>query len=103
MYIYYLYEYIYIYVSMLELYFIDIFDISLFFLICQDGYFHTNALHIKFFNNFSLPDVASVFSPLFNIISLVISVGVIVHEDDEANKVEFVLTDVSCEFTETLH
>ena len=98
-----MYEYIYIYVSMLELYFIDIFDISFHFLICQDEYFHTNALYVKFFNNFSLLDVPSAFIPLFNMISLVISVCVIVSEDDEANTVEFVLIDVSGEFTETLH
>ena len=66
-------------------------------------FFHRNALYIKFFNNFSLPDVAFAFIPLFNIISLVISVGVAVSEDDEANKVEFVLIDISGEFTETLH
>ena len=36
-------------------------------------------------------------------ISLVISVCVIVGEDDEANTVEFVLIDISGEFTETLH
>ena len=66
-------------------------------------YFHTNALYIKFFNNFPLPNVPSAFIPLFNILSLVISVGVIVSENDEANKVEFVLIDVSGEFTETLH
>ena len=70
---------------------------------CQYGYFHTNAFYIKFFNNFSLPDVASAVIPLLHIISLVVSVGVIVSEDDEPNKVEFVLIDIHGEFTETLH
>ena len=36
-------------------------------------------------------------------ISLVASVGVIVSEDDEPNKVEFVLIYIHGEFTETLH
>ena len=53
--------------------------------------------------NVSLPDVASGVIPLFNIISVVISFAVIVSEDDEANKVEFVLIDVNGELTETLY
>ena len=56
----------------------------------------------KVFNKFSLLDVPFAFTALFNIISLV-SVCVVGGEDDEANKVEFVLIDVSGEFTETLH
>ena len=54
----------------------------------HDGYFHTNALYIKFFNNFSLPNVASSFISLSNVISVVFSVSVIVCEDAEGNKVE---------------
>ena len=81
-----------------------IFDVSVnHFCICQYGYFHPNAFYIKFFNKFCLPDVASSVIPLLHIISLVVSVGVTVGEDDEPNKVEFVLIDIHGEFTETLH
>ena len=76
--------------------------LSIFF-ICQDGYFHTNAFYIKFFNKFSLPDIPSAVIPVLHIISLVVSVVVVVSEDDEPNKVEFVLIDICGEFTETLH
>ena len=73
------------------------------FFIFQDGYFHINAFYIKFFNNFSLPDVASAVIPLLHIISFVVSVGVIICEDDEPNKVEFVLIDICGKLTETLY
>ena len=56
----------------------------------------------KVFSKFSLPDVASAVIPLLHIISLV-SVSVIVDEDDEPNKVEFVLIAIHSEFTETLY
>ena len=82
--------------------FIDICDISVIFFICQDVYFHTNAFYIKFFNTFSLPDVESCVIPLLHIISLV-SVSVLVNEDSEPNKVEFVLIAIPGEFTETLY
>ena len=58
---------------------------------------------MKFFNNFSLPDVVSAVIVLFNMISLVVSVGVVVTEDDEPNKVEFVLIDICGKLTETLY
>ena len=50
----------------------------------------------------SLPDVVSAFIPLFKMMSAVVSFTFIVGEDAEANKVEFVLIDVSGELTETL-
>ena len=75
--------------------------LSIFF-ICEDGYFHTNAFFIKFFNKFCLPDVASSVIPLLHIISLV-SVSVLVDEDDEPNILEFVLIAIRGEFTETLY
>ena len=75
--------------------------LSIFF-ICQDGYFHANASYIKFFDTFSLPDVAYGVIPLLHIISLV-SVSVLVDEDDEPNKVEFVWIVIHGEFTETLY
>ena len=68
--------------------FIDIIDISVNFYISHDGYFQTNALYIKFFNNFSLLDVAFSFIPLSNIRSVPFSFCVIVGEDAEGNKVE---------------
>ena len=57
----------------------------------------------KVFNNFFLPDVASAVIPLLHIISLVASISVIVSEDDEPNKVEYVLIDIFGKFTETMH
>ena len=51
---------------------------------------------MKYFNKFCLPD-------LFSMISLVVSIGVIVGEDDEPNKVEFVLIDICNIWSETLH
>ena len=83
--------------------FIDIFDISFNFETSEDEYFHANALYIKFFHKFSLPDVASASILFFNIILVVISFIVIVGEDAEGNIVEFVLIDASGELTETLH
>ena len=56
-----------------------------------------------FFNNFSLPDIVSAVILLFNMISLVVSVGVIATEDDEPNKVEFVLIDICGKLTKTLY
>ena len=68
---------------------------------CQDGYFHTNALYVKFLNIF----LASAVIPLLHIISLVVSlsVSVIVAEHDEPNKVDFLLIYIHSEFTQTLH
>ena len=57
---------------------------------------------MKFFNKFYLPDVASGVV-LFNIMSLVVSVCVMVAGDDEPNKVEFVLIDICGKLTETFH
>ena len=57
-----------------------------FFFICQDGYFDINAFYMKFFNNFCLPDVLSAVNVVFNMVSLVVSIGVMVAEDDEPNK-----------------
>ena len=68
----------------------------------QDGCFHTNALYIKFFNNFSLPDVAPPVIPPLHGISFVVSVSG-EDEGDESNKVEFVLIDIHGEFTATLY
>ena len=61
---------------------------------------HTCIL-FKVFHNCSLPDVASAIIALLHIISLVVSLWVIVGEDDEPNNVEFVLIVIHCEFTET--
>ena len=69
----------------------------------QAGYFHTNAFYIKFLNTFSLPDVASAVIALLHIISFVVSVSVIVGEDDEPHKVEFVSINIYGAFTATLY
>ena len=53
--------------------------------------------------SFCLPDVVSAVTVLFDMISLVVSIGVMVAEDDEPNKVEFVLIDICDKLSETLH
>ena len=58
---------------------------------------------MKFFKNFCLPDVVSAVTVLFDMISLVVSIGVMVAADDEPNKVEFVLIDICDKLSETLH
>ena len=67
-----------------------------FFYICTHGYFPA------IFHNWYLPDVASGIIVLLPIISLVPPICVVC-EDDESNKVEFVLIYTHDEFTETLH
>ena len=49
-----------------------------------------------------LPDVASAFIAGFELVSVVLPVTFTVGEDDEPNKVPFVLTDSSGELTATL-
>ena len=61
---------------------------------------HTCILY-KVFNNCPVPDVTSAIIALLHIISLVVSLRVILHEDDEPNNVEFVLIYTHCAFTET--
>ena len=58
--------------------------------------------YFKFFHNCYLPDVTSCVTVLLHIILLVPPICVVC-EDDESNKVEFVLMDTHDEFTETLH
>ena len=76
--------------------------LSIFF-ICQDGDFDIHAFYMKFFNNFCLPDVVSAVTVLFDMTSLVVSIGVMVAEDDEPNKIEFVLIDICDKLSETQH
>ena len=83
--------------------FIDIFDTSVNFYISHDEYFHVHVLYIMFFNNFSLPDVASSFIPLSNIRSVPFTVCVIVMRMLKLIKQKFVLINASGELTETLH
>ena len=65
-------------------------------------FWHTYILW-KFFSKFCLPDVISVVSVLFTMISLVVSICVILGDDDEANEVEFVLIYICDKQSETLH
>ena len=88
-----MYSYMFIYLS----------HICQFSFLCQDGYFDINAFYMMFFNNICLPDVASAVIVLSDMISLVVSIGVMVTEDDEPNKVEFVLIDICSKLTETLY
>ena len=64
--------------------------------------FSTDVFYLKFFYNCYLPDLASDVIVLLHIISLVPAICV-VGEDDEPNKVEFVLIDTHDEFNQTLH
>ena len=73
-----------------------------FFYICMHGYFPVMYSISSFFQNCYLPDVASGVIVLLCIISLVPPICAVC-EDDESNKVEFVLIDIHDEFTETLH
>ena len=52
---------------------------------------------------FFLPDVASASIAGFMLVSVVLSLTFTVVEDDEVNKVQFVLIDASGELTETLN
>ena len=81
-----IYVYICYYVRMIFLK-ISFTYLSIFY-ISHNGYFHTNALYIKFLINFSLPDVASSVIPLSNVVSIVFSVTVIVGEDTTGKKVD---------------
>ena len=98
-----MYEYILIYVSMWELYFeiyVSSFRYLSIFSIYQDAYLNVNSLYIKSLHKFFLPDVASIAG--CELISVVLSVTVTVGDDDEANKVQFVLIDASDVLTKTL-
>ena len=65
-----------------------LFDIFFqFFSIYQDVYVNVNSLYIKFLYNLFLPDVASASMAPFTFVSLVLSLHVMLVEDDEANKV----------------
>ena len=57
----------------------------------------------KFFSKFCLPDVVSTIFVLFTVMSLVVSMCVILVDDDEPNKVRFVLIHMFDEWCETLH
>ena len=85
---------------MLELYILRYLSI---FSIYQDAYLNVNSLYIKFSYTFFLPDVASASIAGFKFVSLLLSMTFTVVEDDEANKVKFVLIDASAELTETLN
>ena len=62
--------------------------------------FSTHVFYLKCFHNCSLPDVASHVIVLLDIISFVAALCVAVGEDDEPNKVEFVLIHIHGEFTD---
>ena len=81
----------------------SIYDICFnFFLHMYTWIFSRDVCYLKFFHNCYLPDVASGVIVLLHITSLVPAICVVC-EDDESNKVEFVLIDTHDEFTETLH
>ena len=65
--------------------------------------FSKHVFYLKFFHNCSLPDVASGVIVLLDIISFVAAFCVIVGDDDEPDKIEFVLIHIHAEFTETLY
>ena len=57
----------------------------------------------KFFSKFCLPDVVSPVSVLFTVRSLVVSICVLLGDDDKANKVKFVLIHMCDKQCEILH
>ena len=65
--------------------------------------FSTHVFYLKCFHNCSLHDVASGVIVLLDIILFVATFCVVVREDGEPNKVEFVLIHIHGEFTETLY
>ena len=65
--------------------------------------FYTHVFSVQFFHHCSVPDVASGVIALLHILSVVAAFCVVGGEDDEANKVEFVLIHIHGEFTETLY
>ena len=67
------------------------------FSVYQDAYLHVNSLYIKFLYTFFLHDVASASIAGFKLVSVVLSVTFTEVEDDEANKVQFVLIDTNVE------
>ena len=60
-------------------------------------------MYIKFLYKFFLTDVASASIAGFKFVSVQLPVTFIAVEDDEANKVQFVLIDASGELTGTLN
>ena len=69
---------------MLELYFLTFLFI---FSIYEGAYVNVNSLYIKSLYNILLPDVASASMAPFKFVSLVLSLHIMLVEDDEANKV----------------
>ena len=65
--------------------------------------FSTHVFYLKCFHNCSLLDVAFGVIVLLDIISFVAAFCVVGGEDDEPNKIEFVLIHIHGEFTETLY
>ena len=95
--------------------------LSIFF-IRQYGYFAIHICFAKFFSKFCLPDVVSPIFVLFTMMSLIVSICVIlvddnelftvmslvvsicvILDDDESNNVKFVLIHMCDKWCETLH
>ena len=92
-----------IYLSYVFLYLDIVFTYLSICFICQYGYFAIHIFFAKFFSKFCLPDVVSPIFVLFTVMSLVVSMCVILVDDDEPNKVKFVLIHMCDKWCETLH
>ena len=112
-----------IYLSYIFLYLYILFTYLSIFFIRQYGYFAIHTFFARFFNKFCLPDAVSpVFvlftvmslvvsicvilvddDELFTVMSLVVSILVILVDDDESNNVKFVLIHMYDKWCETLH
>ena len=93
---YHIYLYVFIYIHIAFTY------QSIFFHMSRWIFWHTYIL-CEIFSKFCLPDVVSAVTVLFSMMSFVVSICVIVGDDDEPNKVEFVLIDICDKRSETLH
>ena len=92
-----------IYLSYVFLFLDIVFTYLSIFFICQYGYFAIHIFFAKCFSMFCLPDVVSPVFVLFTVMSLVVSICVILVDDDEPNKVKFVLIHRCDKWCETLH
>ena len=72
-----------IYLSYVFLYLDVVFTYLSFFFICQYGYFAIHIFFARFFIKFCLPDVVSPIFVLFTVVSLIVSICVILADDDE--------------------
>ena len=92
-----------IYLSYVFLYLDIVFTYLSIFFIHQYVYFAIHIFFARFFSKFCLPDVVSPVFVLFTVMSFVVSICVILVDDDESNNVKFVLIHMCDKWCEMLH